>query len=213
MRTDELVQMLATGHEPVDARAPARRLAVAAALGALVAAALMLAFLGVRPDISRVASLPMFWIKLGFVVGLAAFALPVTLRLGRPGARLGRLPWGLAAPVAVVWLLAAVAVWTAAPDERASLILGGTWASCVPTIAALSIPPFAFALRALRGLAPTRLRLAGAAAGLLAGSIGASAYALHCPELAAPFLALWYLAGVLLPAAVGAWIGPRALAW
>ena len=65
----------------------------------------------------------------------------------------------------------------------------------------------------MKGLAPTRLALAGAAAGLLAGAGGALIYALHCPEMAAPFLAIWYLLGMLIPTAVGALLGPRLLRW
>ena len=68
-------------------------------------------------------------------------------------------------------------------------------------------------LRALRELAPTRLRLAGAAAGALAGGAGAAVYALHCPEFGAPFLAVWYVLGMALPVAAGAWLGPRVLRW
>ena len=63
------------------------------------------------------------------------------------------------------------------------------------------------------GLAPTRLRLAGAAAGLLSGAVGALVYSLHCPELAAPFLGFWYLLGMLIPTAAGALLGPRLLRW
>ena len=74
-------------------------------------------------------------------------------------------------------------------------------------------PPRMAALRALRELAPTRLRLAGAAAGALAGGAGAAVYALHCPEFGAPFLAVWYVLGMALPVAVGAWLGPRVLRW
>jgi hypothetical protein len=65
----------------------------------------------------------------------------------------------------------------------------------------------------MKGLAPTRLALAGAAAGLLSGSIGAAVYALHCPEMAPPFLGIWYLAGMLIPAAAGMVAGPRVLRW
>jgi hypothetical protein len=65
----------------------------------------------------------------------------------------------------------------------------------------------------MRGLAPTRLRLAGAGVGLLAGAAGAFVYAFHCPELAAPFLGMWYLLGMAIPTALGALLGPRALRW
>jgi hypothetical protein len=55
--------------------------------------------------------------------------------------------------------------------------------------------------------------LAGAAAGFAAGSLGALVYSLHCPELAAPFLGTWYLIGMLIPTALGAWFGPRLVRW
>ena len=45
---------------------------------------------------------------------------------------------------------------------------------------------------------------AGAAAGWLAGGVGAAAYALHCPEMDAPFLAVWYVLGMCVPTALGA---------
>jgi hypothetical protein len=77
----------------------------------------------------------------------------------------------------------------------------------------LSAPVFAGVLWAMKGLAPTRLRLAGVAAGLLSGAVGALVYSLHCPELAAPFLGFWYLLGTLIPTAVGALLGPRLLRW
>lgn len=213
MRTDELVELLATGAEPVDTRAAGRRFALAVGWGAFGAVLLMAVFLGVRPDLLTATALPMFWVKIGFVLVLAVFALPVNLRLGRPGARLGRLPWGLAAPVLVVWILAIVALLGAQPDERDALIFGQTWRSCPLLVAGLSLPSFVGALWAMKGMAPTRPRLAGAAAGVLAAGIGASAYALHCPELTAPFLAIWYVAGLLIPVAVGALIGPWVLKW
>lgn len=65
----------------------------------------------------------------------------------------------------------------------------------------------------MRGLAPTRLALAGAASGLLAGALGALVYALHCTEIAAPFLGIWYVIGMLIPTAIGALLGPRMLRW
>jgi hypothetical protein len=39
------------------------------------------------------------------------------------------------------------------------------------------------------------------------------AYALYCPEMAAPFVAIWYLLGMLIPAAAGAVLGPLLLRW
>jgi hypothetical protein len=77
----------------------------------------------------------------------------------------------------------------------------------------ISLPLFAATLWALRGLAPTHLALAGASAGLLAGSLSTMVYALHCPELGAPFIAVWYVLGIAIPTLAGAILGPRVLRW
>jgi len=92
-------------------------------------------------------------------------------------------------------------------------LLGQTWTVCPGLIALLSLPVLVGTLWAMKGLAPTQPILAGAAAGLLAGAVATAVYALHCPEMAAPFLATWYLAGMLIPTVAGALLGPRLLRW
>jgi hypothetical protein len=213
MRTDDLVAMLATGADAVEPNAAARRYAAAIAWGALGAALLMGILLGVRHDLGIAVLRPMFWIKLAFVAGLAAASLLAVLRLSRPGLPLAWVPGALVAPVLAMWLLAAFALMRADPAQRAGLFFGDTWTSCPFLVAMLSAPVFVAVLWATRGLAPTRLRLAGAGAGLLSGAIGALVYCLHCPELAAPFLGFWYLLGMLIPTAIGALLGPRLLRW
>lgn len=213
MRTDDLISMLATADDTFPRQVPARRYAVALVFGMLGAMAVMLAFLGFNPSLAHDAESPMFRVKVGFPVLLAAAGLLAASRLARPGARLAILPAALAAPLIALWILAAVTLADAEAGQRLGLVLGHTWRVCPWNIAVLSLPTFAAALWAMKGLAPTRLRLAGAAAGLFAGCLGALAYALHCPELAAPFLGVWYVLGILIPAAIGALIGPRVLAW
>ena len=213
MRTDELVTMLAAGAGAVEPGATARRYTVALGWGAFGATLLMAIVLGVRPDLAEAARLPMFWVKLAFPASLATGALYAAARLSQPGVPLARVPAALAAPVLAMWLLAALVLATAAAGEREELIFGGSWSACPLFIALLSLPVFAAALWAMKGLAPPRLALSGAAAGLLAGSVGALIYALYCTEMAAPFLALWYLLGMLIPTAAGAAIGPRLLRW
>lgn len=213
MKTDELIGLLARGPVAADPRAAGRAWGRAAALGAVCATVLVLLVLGVRPDLAQATHLPMFWGKAGFVAALALMALPLGRRLGRPGARAGLLGWAPALPVLALWVLALAVLGAAAPQERAALVLGSTWAVCPATIVLLSLPGFALAMRAMARMAPTRPRAAGAAVGLLAGAIGATAYSLHCPEMAAPFLAVWYVGGVLAVAALGALLGPRVLRW
>ncbi len=213
MRTDDLVAMLATGASAVAPNAAARRYASALGLGMLGAGLLLAILLGVRRDLGTAVLLPMFWVKLVFVACLAAASLLAVLRLSRPGLRLARAPGALAAPVLAMWALAAFVLMRADPAQRAELFFGDTWTSCPFLVALLSAPVFAAVMWATRGLAPTSLRLAGAAAGLLSGTVGALVYSWHCPELAAPFLGFWYLLGMLIPTAAGALLGPRLLRW
>ena len=213
MKTDDLVAMLATGAGAVAPNAATRRCAAAIGWGVLGAALLMGMLLGVRPDLRAAVLLPMFWVKLAFVACLAAASLLAVLRLSRPGLRLAWVPGALAAPVLAMWTLAVFALMRADPAQRELLLFGDTWASCPFLVAMLSAPAFVAVFGAIRGLAPTRLRLAGAAAGLLSGAAGALVYSLHCPELTAPFVGFWYLLGMLIPTAAGALFGPRLLRW
>lgn len=212
MKTDELILMLAGDAGVVAPRIWRRRYALALGAGVIGAALLMAMLLGVRPDIADAARLPMFWVKLAFPVALAAAALLAAVRLSRPGVAIGRAGAMIAAPVLVIWVLAALAL-LGAPADRATLIWGETWKVCLFNIPMLSVPAFVAVLGVMKTLAPVRPVLAGAAAGLLAGALGAAVYALHCPELAAPFIGLWYLLGISIPAALGAVIGPRLLRW
>lgn len=213
MKTIELIALLAAGPVAVEPDAVSRRYVAALGWGTLGATLLMAIVLGVRPDIAEASRLPMFWVKLALPAALAAGALHAARRLSTPGRRLGRVPGALAAPALAIWALAALVLARAAPEDRAALIFGSTWELCPAYIALLSLPVLAAALWAMKGLAPTRLALAGAASGLLAGAIAALVYALHCPEMEAPFLATWYLIGILLPTVSGALIGPFVLRW
>jgi hypothetical protein len=213
MRTEELVAMLATGAQPVDARTHARRYAAAIALGTLVAILLTASALGIRTTWATDLALSSFWTKEIFCLTLASAGVAMVARVARPGTRLGLAPLGVALPLLAIGLLAGNALVTAAPDARAHLLFGRTALVCPFLIAMVSVPMFAAFLWSLRDMAPTRLRLAGTVAGFAAGASGALVYSLHCPELSAPFVAAWYLLGMLIPTAVGALLGPRLLRW
>lgn len=213
MRTDNLVSMLATGAGAVDAKAVPRRTLLAVGSGTLIATVLLVAMLDLNPALARHALLPMFWVREAFCAALATGGLIAALRLARPGAPVAGLrPW-LLAPLLALWVLAAAVLLAADPGERAALVLGISWSECSYSIALLSIPVFIAVVSAMRSLAPTRLRLAGAAAGLASGATAAFVYTLHCPELEAPFIAVWYVLGMLIPTMLGACVGPRLLRW
>lgn len=213
MKTDDLIGLLATRAAPVSHHAVEWRFSWAMLLGFSAAAAVVLLGYGVRPDLAASMRLPMGWMKFGFAAVLAVVAGFAALRFARPGMRTKGALLITLAPVAVLWTVAVWALATAAPEVRIALVMGSSWRSCPFSITALSLPSLVALLWAMRQAAPTRLRWAGAVAGLLSGALATLAYALHCPEMEAPFLAVWYVLGMAIPTAIGAAIGPRVLRW
>ncbi|MBK8958766.1 MAG: DUF1109 domain-containing protein [Proteobacteria bacterium] len=213
MKTDELVNMLASGNVGVEPHAVERRFVLGLGLGSAASVALMVATLGVRPDLLEATRLPMFWFKCLFAASLALASLVMVARLSRPGMPLGRAPTATLSPLLVVWLLGALTLLVAAPEQRVALLFGATWTVCPLLIAMLALPLLAGALWAVSGLAPVNLRLAGAASGLLAGALATLVYCVHCPEMAPPFIAVWYALGIAMPTVLGVVIGPRVLRW
>jgi hypothetical protein len=213
MKTDDLISLLATGAGAVEPHVAERRYAKAMVLGAIGAFLVMLSLINIRRDLADAAMVPMFWLKIGFVVSVVAASLFAALRLSQPGARIDWVPRLIAAPVLVMWVIATYVLIQAGPAERADLFYGSTSAYCPFFIALFSIPAFVSVFWAMKGLAPTRPRLAGFAAGLLAGAIAALVYCLHCTEIEAPFIGFWYVLGMFIPAAVGALLGRVLLRW
>lgn len=214
MRTDDLVDLLAAQAQPVPPRAAGRRVAVALAAALPLSIGFMLVDYGLRPGLG--ASLlhqPMALVKVLVPAAIAAGGFVAVERLARPGVAVRGAWAAMVLPVLLLWILAVITWLQAAPAERPELVWGSTWRSCAWSISAMALPVFVAALIALRSLAPTRPVAAGAAAGALASGAGAAVYALHCPEMAAPFLAVWYVLGMALPVAVGAVLGPRVLRW
>jgi hypothetical protein len=91
--------------------------------------------------------------------------------------------------------------------------LGASWKVCPWLVLTLAMPIFIGLLWSFRRMAPTRLREAGAVAGLAAGAWAATIYCLHCPEVSAIFVLTWYSLGILLAAGIGALLGPKLMRW
>lgn len=213
MRTEDLIDALAADTPPTPPAWMPMRLAAAAAGGGVIAFGVLLAWLGVRPDLAAATRDGFFWVKLAYPTLLAAAGGALIDRYGRPGAS-GRTRWLLvAAPVALLALVALAASLGASPERVRADWLGHSWRVCALHILVLSTPVFVGLVWAFRRLAPTRLRLAGFAAGLTAGGIGGAVYCLACDETAALFVLTWYSFGVFACAAIGAVLGPRLLRW
>jgi hypothetical protein len=210
MRTDELIRTLALDAGPVRARPIAPWLLAVA----LAAAVLWLAVLA--PSFgppARSAQAGWFWMKAAYSLLLAAAGLMASVRLARPGGRVGAAAWLALATLAWLLVMAGRESLLAAPGQMAHLWLGETWRICPVRILIIAAPLYAAVLWVLRRAAPTRLALTGAAAGLFAGAVGAAIYGLYCQETAAAFVVVWYSLGIAVCAALGALIGRYLLRW
>lgn len=214
MKTDELISLLAAAEPALDRHQLLKRFVVALLAGGAVTLLMVVLLFGVRTDLVEVMGTPLFWVKVALPVGLVAAGILLSSRMGRPGVSVGIMGMMLlSAPLLGVWLGSAVVLLEAPADARLAMVMGRTWRTCPFNIALLSMPLLAAVFWVLRGMASTRLRLAGAAGGLLAGALATLAYTLHCPEMDVAFWGVWYVLGMLLPSVVGAVLGPMLLKW
>lgn len=213
MNTEQLIQSLSENVPSVPRRALGRRIGLGMIGGAIVTMGLVASVLGIRPDLHDAMHGFSFWMKWIYTASLGAGAVFAVARLARPTPGSLRGLWLLSIPVL---LLAGVGIGElAATPSRdwLAMWLGQSWKICPWLVLTLAMPIFVGLLWSFRRLAPTRLRAAGAAAGLAAGAWAATIYCLHCPEVSAIFVLTWYSLGIVLAAGVGALLGPKLLRW
>lgn len=214
MRTDDLIARLAAETAAVRPYAIERKVALNLVLGGAAAVVVLIALLGLRPDMGAAVGTASFWMKFGFTAAVAALGVAATCRLARPGATLRPAFWIAAAmPFAAVAAMATVEILAVAPADRIAVWLGSSWKTCPVWILVISAPVLLAVTLSMRRFAPTRPVLAGMVLGMAAGGVGATIYGLHCQENAAAFLATWYVLGMAIVGAIGAAIGPRVLRW
>lgn len=213
MDIEALVQSLAQDVRPVRRGAVGRRIALGVVVGGVISTILVALVLGINPDLAGAASRYSFWVKWGYSLSLGLMAIAAVRQLARPDSRMPRWLWLLAVPVVLLAGVGLFEMSQAPPSRWLAMWLGKSWFICPWLVLTLAMPIFIGLLWSFRRLAPTRLRAAGAVAGLAAGAIAAMIYCLHCPEMAAIFVLTWYTFGIVLAAGVGALIGPRFLRW
>jgi len=194
-------------------RAVGLRLTLGLLAGVALSAVVMLLWLGPRPDLMPAMLTMPFWMKVIYALTVAVFGFALIDRLSRPGGVAGTLLLLLFAPVAFMAAMGLYRLMQAPPDARMPMMMGGSARVCARNIVVLSLPVFAGLFWSLRRLAPTRLVLAGAVAGVLAGAAGTLVYEFHCTESTAAFVAIWYTLGIALMGALGAVLGRALLRW
>jgi hypothetical protein len=144
-----------------------------------------------------------FLFKAGGAAALAAGAFLLVRRATLPAT--GRMSALLLIPGLIPFLLFAL-LDPAGLDNRSA-----AW--CSADIGLLSLPALGLILAAMKKGAPTRPALAGAVAGLLAGSLTAAAHALACRNDQGLSVLLWYGLAIALLSGLGSLIGRRLLRW
>jgi hypothetical protein len=213
MRTEELIATLAADATPAPSSPLGARLAMACGGAALVSLAILLAWLGLRHDLTAALETRQFWMKAVYTSWLSLGGFLAVARLARPGGRLGVALWILAAGLASMLSMGCMRMMRTAQDARMADWMGHSWDLCPVRIMVFGIPVFLALTWFLRRMAPTRLVLTGAVAGLLSGALGATVYGLACTETSAAFVATWYTLGIAACAGIGALLGPRLLRW
>jgi hypothetical protein len=209
--TDDLIRSLAleAGHERPHADMwLERRLALAAVLALVIGSSLALLLFGSAPALATAVPSAPFWHKVECALAVAAGSFLLVCSLARPG--------GSGWPVAALLPGAALLAFGGVTDQSDFPIMGQSDQSvpiCLSAIVLLSLPALALILGVLRTGAPTQPTVAGTAAGLMSGALGAAAYAVACKNDGGLFVAIWYSTAIVIVGVLGAVIGRRVLLW
>jgi hypothetical protein len=211
MDTNELIAALSI--DSVRPPAPGRALTLALIPGVVIAICLFLAVLGLRPHFLALLGEPRFLFKLLLLDLLAALSGYLVLRLFRPGAAIRGALVLLAVPPVLLAIGVAAELILVPSAQWGVRLVGTNSLVCLRCIPFFGLAPLIAIFLALRTGAPERPALAGAAAGLFAGAIGAALYAMHCPDDSPLFVAVWYPIAIAFMTALGAMLGARLLRW
>ncbi len=208
MRTDDLIRHLAADAPPRRRNSIETRLAVASGIGLASVLALVLAMLGIRPDLADSLITPAGALKVTVSIAVIAAGFHAACLLARPGTPAIRA----LSPVVLVLLAAgSIAALPGSAPAIGPRLFGVS--ECAATIFVLGMVPLAVSLAALRIGAPTRPCAAGAAAGLLAGGVAAAGFTMYCPMDDPALVTIAYSVAIALVGALGGAFGARFLRW
>jgi hypothetical protein len=216
VNTDRLIDLLSANLEPVGRVQFGRMLLAAMLAGSAAALILMLMTVGPRADFASPIHLSWTALKLLFAVSVIGTATPLLLRSMRPGLEKETYPGLIFLPFLAAIAVALAMLLFVTPQNWSEMLRGATSASpprCLSCIIFFAVVPFAALIWVLRQAAPTRLSLSGAIAGVVAGGLGAAAYAFACTSDTIPFIAVCYGVAIALCAFIGSQLGPRLLRW
>jgi hypothetical protein len=181
--------------------------------GLAISSALFSLTLGVRPDILSALSTWRFDLKLGVNLVLVIAAAWVALRLSSPTTTPLSAMRALLVPALLLLAAVMYELVTIPASAWPSRAMGVNGVMCLVSIISLSVLPLTATIYALRQGAPTSPAVMGAVGGLLAGSLGAAIFAMHCTNDSPLFVAIWYALAIGLMSMFGLVVGKHALRW
>ena len=212
MRSEDLIKALATDAVPVRRLAsPMARLGVWLTASAAYAAVIV-AVMGVKPDLPLRLTDPRFAVELGATFMTSVLAAAAAFCAGCPG----RPSWEQFAP------LPALALWFFSLGEGClqSFVAAGVQGLqfrldfvCFPSILHISIVPGTLILVMIRHGAPIAPVSTTALATLAAAALGATALRLFHEQDASAMILVWQFGSVALLANLGALAGHQILPW
>lgn len=179
----------------------------------LVAAVLMLAWLGLRPDLMAGQPHPMFLLRCGTLAVLGLVSVAAVLAQAHPGVGRSNAGWKVAAAMALLFPLSG-AIMALDQPEHAMAMAGSAsgWECLRMSLATAALCAVPMVLHLWRG-APVAPQRAGLLVGMAAGSLGALTYNLHCPYDSMVYTGLWYGLAVGIAAVAGRLVVPRLIRW
>jgi hypothetical protein len=210
--SDVLIAELVGGLEPVKPLRFANGMAYTL-LAAAVSAVLVITLFGMRPDLQAGQLNPVHLIATGLFFGLALAASVTVIVMSRPCVGTDHSGWTWAAAMAALLPAAGLLVGLGNSGglfEQESIKHG---AACFAIGGAASMLVFAVLVAWLRKGAPTAPDRAGLVVGIAAGSFGAFAFGLHCPDNNIVHVGVWHSAVVLAMGGLGRAIVPSLVRW
>lgn len=211
-RLDALLDALAADLRPVKPLSD-RPVQLVLALMLALAAAVVVAILGLRSDLLTGEPGALFLMRCGTLVLLSLVSVAAVLAQAHPGVGRNGQGWKVAVGMAALYPLAGAAQALADPENAMAMAAMPSGWQCLGfslSIASLCTMPMVLHLRRGAPVAPDR---AGLMVGLAAGSLGALAYNLHCPFNDLVYVGLWYGLAVAGAALAGRLIVPRLVRW
>ena len=168
MDTDDLIARLSAS--PAVMQINLARMATMMAAAVVIPLVIFLAVCGLRPDLALAWTNPAVPFKTFLPLVVCIVSVALVLRLARPEAASGWLPWLYAVPGGVALTLWIGSFVLRAPEARFAEVSPVALAECLGIIPLLSIIPTVVALRILRQGASTSPSLSAFLAGLSAAS-------------------------------------------